>query len=773
MGRRSRISHCIWEGDVRGMAVIGIDLGTTNSLVSVYRGGKVEIVKNIFEENYIPSAVAVDENERILVGKPAKERIYCNPKDCVIEFKRQMGSMEKIEVGNKSYLPEELSAFVLKKCKEEAGIYLNEEVTEAVISVPAYFDNQQREATKRAAKIAGLVCNRIINEPSAAALAHRMKTGIDEEQYILVIDFGGGTLDVSLVDCFENIVEIVGVSGNNKLGGKNFDEQIAKEFLKENQIEAESLSPEEYSLVTRKAEEAKIALGEKEQFTMSCKLKDKVYTMVLTNDKLLSFTGNLLLALKEVMVKVIQDAGCTIGEITDVLPVGGCCRLKIIQNYLKELFHREIVVSDDIQELVVKGLGYYIGIMQQKAGMEEILVTDVCPFSLGVNTSGASINEVMSVIIPRNSTLPKKATKEYVSMSAEQEEMVFSVYQGENYYAEENKKLGEIRIELPKKVEERKKVLTTFSYDINGILCVEVKNSQGITKKKKLLGTGSVSSDKNIFDEQYLPRELEEYTAIHEKLKHLFAEANERNREEISRWLMSIEYAKEHQGYVENIKLLRYVKRCMKGYEEYINGDNIFKIFDYSYDEELVEVFERAAEKAFTSLIEEHSTEHFYYFTMIIDEALKPYISAWSYEALEECLAEKELENDEERLWYKWGACESPYAGYGYDENFSECENLLDKRETIADKIHEEAGTYEEIDKEFELLINSMEEAMRRLDEKGLFGTGDEREGIVIMAEIIPPEASNNDRALRLNKNGLIEEYLEDNANLYEEDEDY
>lgn len=568
------------------MAIIGIDLGTTNSLVSVYQDGKVQIIQNIFGENQIPSAVAVDEKGRILVGRPAKERIYRYPKDCAIEFKRQMGNIERIEIGEKSYLPEELSAFVLKKCKEEAEIYLNEEVTEVVISVPAYFDNQQREATKNAAKIAGLVCNRIINEPSAAALAHRMHTGISMEQYILVIDFGGGTLDVSLVDCFENIVEIVGVSGDNQLGGKNFDEQIAKAFLKENKLDAEYLSPEEYSLVIRKAEEVKIALGGKEKVTMGCKIKDKLYTMVITQEKLLSITGNLLMALKDVMVKVIQDAGCTIEEITDVLLAGGCCRLQIIQNYLGELFRREITFPNDIQELVVKGLGYYTGIMEKKAGLEKILVTDVCPFSLGVNVSGQSINQVMSVIIPRNSTLPKKAAKEYISKTETQKEMVFSVYQGENYYAEENKKLGEIRIPLYPTPGKLQTVLTTFSYDINGILCVEVKNSQGIKMKKKLLGTESTTPDKNIFQEKYLPRELEKYTAIHEKLVRLYVEASERNRKELERWIDSIEYAKEHEGYVENIKLLRGVKRYMEAYEEAVCGENIFQmnVADMFYD---------------------------------------------------------------------------------------------------------------------------------------------------------------------------------------------
>lgn len=568
------------------MAIIGIDLGTTNSLVSVYQDGKVQIIQNIFGENQIPSAVAVDEKGRILVGRPAKERIYRYPKDCATEFKRQMGCNERIEIGEKSYLPEELSAFVLKKCKEEAEIYLNEEVTEAVLSVPAYFDNQQREATKHAAKIAGLVCNRIINEPSAAALAHRMHTGISMEQYILVIDFGGGTLDVSLVDCFENIVEIVGVSGDNQLGGKNFDIQIAEVFLEENHLDAECLSPEEYSLVIRKAEEVKIALGGKEKVTMSCKIKDKLYTMVITQEKLLSITGNLLMALKDVMVKVIQDAGCTIEEITDVLLVGGCCRLQIIQNYLRELFRREIAFSNDIQELVAKGLGYYIGIMEKKAGMEEILVTDVCPFSLGVNVCGQSLNDVMSVIIPKNSTLPKKATEKYISRTEVQKEMVFSVYQGENYYAEENKKLGEIRIPLYPNQGKLQTVLMTFSYDINGILCVEAKNSQGIKRKKKLLGTGSSAPDKNIFQEKYLPRELEEYTAIHEKLTRLYAEASERNKGLLEGWLTSIEYAKEHEGYVENVKLLRGMKRYMEAYEEDICGDNIFEMntADMLYD---------------------------------------------------------------------------------------------------------------------------------------------------------------------------------------------
>lgn len=354
------------------MAIIGIDLGTTNSLVSVFRNGRVEIIQGVTGEKMIPSAVGIGADGALLIGQAAKERNVLHPDSCAVEFKRRMGKNDKIALGEAFYTPEELSAFILKKCKEEAEYYLGEAVTEAIISVPAYFDNDKREATKLAAGLAGLKCQRILNEPSAAALSYRIESGNEDEQYIMVVDFGGGTLDVSLVDCFENIVEIEAVSGNNMLGGKNFDEQIAEAFIEENGLCRDEITDAEYALIKRVAEDSKILLEQQETVIMRCKLNEKLYSMELTEQKMITLCRNLLLQLKEVMVKVVKDAGCPISSITDVVLVGGTCRLKMVQTYISELFHREITCREDNQLLVAKGIGYYAGIKAAAGHIEPL-----------------------------------------------------------------------------------------------------------------------------------------------------------------------------------------------------------------------------------------------------------------------------------------------------------------------------------------------------------------------------------------------------------------
>lgn len=591
------------------MAIIGIDLGTTNSLVSVFRNGHVEIIRDVTGEEMIPSAVAVNDEKKILIGRAAKERNILHPEQCAVEFKRRMGSEDKITLGDSIYTPEELSAFILKKCREEAELYLGEPVTEAIISVPAYFDNNKRAATKAAAALAGLNCQRILNEPSAAALAYRLESEKTDEQYVMVIDFGGGTLDVSLVDCFENIVEIAGVSGNNRLGGKNFDEKIAETFLSENALDKGEITDSDYALVKRMAEESKIMLSQDEHVIMKCKIGDSFYSMELTDEKLINICGNLLLQMKEVMVRVIKDADCSIHDITDVILVGGTCKLKIVQKYISELFHKDVVCGEDTQTLVAKGIGYYAGIKEQASGIKDILMTDVCPFSLGIGVKGPGDNpdDIMSVIIKKNSTLPKSCKARYVPVSIYQNKIEFAVYQGENYYVKDNIKLGEFEIDIKPDITGSQKVDVTMAYDLNGILYVEAKNSDGkrvnccFSGEKGRLSKAEIEQRaKKIMDMQYLPRELEESTTLIETALHLYEQANDYNKRFLARCIDLLYYARQYASQINGIKIVRQYKELLEQYMDSVKTDPFAMLeledmeydTDMEYDEDFDEFFE-------------------------------------------------------------------------------------------------------------------------------------------------------------------------------------
>ena len=456
------------------MAIIGIDLGTTNSLVVVWENGESKIIKNQSGSEITPSVVSVEDG-KILVGQSAKERLVTHPDVTVAGFKRYMGMKKTVQLGPYTFSPEELSSLVIKKLKEDAEKYLGEEVEEAIISVPAYFNNDQRYATKVAAKLAGVVCNRIINEPSAAALSCRMKD-MSKEQTVLVVDFGGGTLDVSVVECFENIVEIQSIAGDNHLGGKDFDELIARKFCKENGLDFEQLTQEAKGSLLRRAEHCKIILSQEDSSTMYFRYQDKEYNFVFTNDILTEISGNLLLRLKKVMNKAMKDCGKRPNDITDILPVGGTCQMPVIHDYLAHLFHRPLKKLQKGDRIVAKGLGVYCGIKAQNNEIKDILLTDVCPFSLGTDISNYQNPSmpIMSVIIERNTVLPIKVSRMYTTTS---EAPTFDIYQGEGYYAKENVKIGCFGIEdLPNEIKGQKvSVELIFSYDINGILEVTAR----------------------------------------------------------------------------------------------------------------------------------------------------------------------------------------------------------------------------------------------------------------------------------------------------------
>lgn len=332
------------------MAVIGIDLGTTNSLGCVYRNGKAELIPNAYGSYLTPSVVSMTEDGKLIVGQPAKDRLITHPERTVSSFKKDMGTGRSWKPGEKSFLPEELSSLVIRSIVEDAQNYLGEEIEEAVISVPAYFHDEQRVAVKRAGALAGIHVERIVNEPSAAALASYFTA--NEEQNMLVFDFGGGTLDVSLVDCFDTMVEIVSVAGNNRLGGDDFDRLIAEHFLREHGVARQQLRAQEYAVLLKQAERCKKLLSEQEEVVMHAMVGDQVYESTYTMDRLFEESKALLKEIRQVIGRALKDGKMTIHDVDLVVMAGGSSKMPLIQKYIRHLFHKAPMVQGNCDELI-------------------------------------------------------------------------------------------------------------------------------------------------------------------------------------------------------------------------------------------------------------------------------------------------------------------------------------------------------------------------------------------------------------------------------------
>ncbi len=471
------------------MALVGIDLGTTNSLVAIWKDGKTEIINNSLGQSMTPSVVGVDDDGSILVGEIAKQRRVTHPDMTVAEFKRDMGTDRKYLLGKKKYLPEELSALLLSKLADDAKSILGEPVNEAVISVPAYFDDNQREATKRAARMAGIEVRRLVNEPSAAILYHQWKNGnTGREGIYVVIDFGGGTLDVSVVDCFENIIEIIAVSGNNKLGGKDFDKAIALDFCKKCGLKWDELKKSVQENIIWAAERTKRKLSVEETALMRIVLDERAYEATYDTETLLKATAEVLVQIKEVLNEALRGAKLEYQGIEDVVLVGGSCKMPAVQKYLSALFGREVVAAAECDDYVALGTGVLTGIIGREEEIGDIVMTDVCPFSLGtsiVHESGGA--SYMSVIIPKNSILPIAKTKIYSGMKPFQKKMTFDILQGEELYAYSNLSIGNVELEVTPSEQGHTDAALTFCYDINGVLQVTARDMRGDNKAEAII----------------------------------------------------------------------------------------------------------------------------------------------------------------------------------------------------------------------------------------------------------------------------------------------
>lgn len=462
------------------MNCIGIDLGTTNSLISIYRDGISTLIPNPLGKTYTPSVVAVD-GDTIIVGDIAKEKLITNPKETAANFKRFMGTKKEFKLGSHTFKAEELSSFILKSLKSDAEAFLGEEVKNVVISVPAYFNDSQRKATKIAGELAGLTVDRLISEPTAAALAYGMQDKPDESKF-LVFDLGGGTFDVSVLEHFEGIMDVKSIAGDNFLGGEDFTTAIKNYFIKEKKLKVENLSNIELSIIHKEAELAKQALTNNEIATMNVNINNSSRTLSLSRDMLEDICANVIERLKIPIARALKDANLNRDDLDAIILIGGSSKMPLIRSIVSTIFKKFPYTQINPDEAVALGASIQAALKAKNIKFDEMILTDVCPYTLGTavfNPNGDFLdsNLIFAPIIERNTPIPVSKFDYFTPANKESTSVIISIYQGESRYVKDNLKLGEIELPLSKNPDERHFISVRFSYDINGLLEIEVNNA--------------------------------------------------------------------------------------------------------------------------------------------------------------------------------------------------------------------------------------------------------------------------------------------------------
>lgn len=486
--------------------IIGIDLGTTNSLVAYYTEDGPKIIPNRLGEHLTPSVVSVD-GDQIYVGAVAKERMQLHPADSAAVFKRTMGTDKKYRLGSKFYRSEDLSAFVLRSLKEDAEAYLGEEVTEAVISVPAYFNDARRKATKRAGELAGLKVERIISEPTAAAIAYGLYDMQDDAK-VLVFDLGGGTFDVSILELDGTILEVRAVAGDNYLGGEDFTQVLVDMWFakrgKELGVDRSELPEKTMWHIRRQAELCKIGFSESNSSTMRCVIDEKELECTFTLNEFEAKCEDLLERIRIPVRKSLSDAKLKLGEIDKVVLVGGATRLPLIRHLVAKLFRSLPDTSVNPDEAVACGAAIQAAMKARVDSIREVILTDVCPFTLSTEVSieredGSFESGHVCPIIERNTVIPASRTETVYPLRDNQKFISVSVLQGESRFAANNLLLGKMEIPLPKGKKDDNSVDITYTYDINSLLEVQVRiNSTGEIFKEILKGQDVDMTDEEI-----------------------------------------------------------------------------------------------------------------------------------------------------------------------------------------------------------------------------------------------------------------------------------
>jgi molecular chaperone HscC len=527
--------------------IIGIDLGTTNSLVAYWKEDGPAIIPNVLGSNLTPSVVSVDEQSgEIIVGQVAKERLITHPSLSATVFKRYMGTEKTYFLGQHRFTPEELSSFVLRALRADAQAFLNCEITEAIISVPAYFNDAQRKATKRAGELAGLKVERLISEPTAAAVAYGLHQKAADTKF-LIFDLGGGTFDVSILEQFEGVMEVKSVAGDNFLGGEDFTDILLSHFVASHQIDVRSLDHKSRNALYKQAEMCKYELGKSNQAQMVMVVNDQKIDTTVFRAEFERLTLPLLMRLRRPIERALHDAAISPEELNAVILIGGATRMPVVRTVVSKIFGRLPFSNINPDETVALGAAIQGALKEKNKILNEVILTDVCPYTLGTDVvkrlADYSIEEgYFFPIIERNTPIPVSRVETLYTVFDNQTAISIGVYQGESRKVENNIKLGELEVNVPPAPAGEQAIETRYTYDINGILEVEVLVVQTGAKKRLVIekNPGSMTQEEvearleMLKELKIHPRERMENRLLLARGERLYEEALGEERDYIS-----------------------------------------------------------------------------------------------------------------------------------------------------------------------------------------------------------------------------------------------
>jgi molecular chaperone HscC len=526
--------------------IVGIDLGTTNSLVAVWRDGAPQLVANALGSFITPSVVGLDDNGQVLVGEVARERLQTHPQLTTALFKRYMGSAHEVRLGKRNFRPEELSALVLKSLKADVERAFGEPVSEAVISVPAYFSDAQRKATRVAGELAGLKVDKLINEPTAAALAYGVHQ--KDETTFLVFDLGGGTFDVSILERFEGVMEVRASSGDNFLGGEDLDDALVKSFIERQGAGLPDVSqPLLRHRLRREAQRVRHALGQEDSATFSLRDNGREWSSDFTQEQLRQVLEPLLGRLRGPIERALRDARIRVADLDEVLLVGGTTRMPLVRKLVAGLFGRFPSMHLNPDEVIAQGAAIQAALKARDAALEEVVLTDVCPYSMGIETAHQHGERFDSghylPIIERNCVVPVSRVEQVQTLHDNQKVVLVKIFQGESRLVKDNIFLGELSVPVPPRKAGEVCLDIRFTYDNNGLLeadvnipmtgeshCLVIENNPGVLSKEEI--TAKLKALEGL---KVHPREQQVNTVLLARLDRLYQECLGEVREYVDR----------------------------------------------------------------------------------------------------------------------------------------------------------------------------------------------------------------------------------------------
>jgi len=529
--------------------IVGIDLGTTHSLIGAYSEQGSTLFRNALGDHLTPSVVSVD-GDTVLVGQAARDRLISHPHHTVASFKRWMGTARETRLGDRSFRPEELSALVLRSLLGDAEAALGEKIEEAVISVPAYFSDAQRKATRTAGELAGVRVERLINEPTAAALAYGLQTREEESRFV-VFDLGGGTFDVSILECFDNVFEVHASAGDNFLGGEDFLDVLVEAFCRDRSLRRQALSPQEYGQLRRRLELLKRDIGGAATAPMQIAIDGREHAWEIDEERFARLCEPLMQRMRSPIERAMRDAKLQPAQLNEIVLVGGASRMPLVARLVSRMFGRLPLRHVNPDQAIALGASVAAGLKSRDAKLEEIILTDVCPYTLGTQIARRDHNGQVHTgyfhpIILRNSTVPVSREDQFYPMNEQQQKLVIDIYQGENPLVVNNIKLGEISMDLDKRRgTDQNGVTVRFTYDINGLLQVEVTEHATQRRHELLLeqNPGLMTPEEirarlaALAALKVHPRDQQENIAVLARAERLYEE-HLHERERLQEWIM-------------------------------------------------------------------------------------------------------------------------------------------------------------------------------------------------------------------------------------------